>query len=53
MGHPAPFQLHYLGVGNENWGEEFYASFEEFYERITAYMKKNYPGYELHIISTC
>ncbi len=52
MGHPAPFQLHYLGVGNENWGEEFYASFEEFYERITAYMKKNYPGYELHIIST-
>lgn len=52
MGHEAPFDLHYLGVGNENWGEEFYASFEEFYEQITAYVRKNYPGYELHIIST-
>lgn len=52
MGHEAPFELHYLGVGNENWGEEFYASFEEFYEQITAYVKKNYPGYVLHIIST-
>lgn len=52
MGHEAPFDLHYLGVGNENWGEEFYASFEEFYEQITAYVKKNYPGYVLHIIST-
>lgn len=23
MGHAAPFDLHYLGVGNENWGTEF------------------------------
>lgn len=52
MGHEAPFDLHYLGVGNENWGEEFYASFEEFYEQITSYVRRNYPGYELHIIST-
>ncbi|MDE6873956.1 MAG: alpha-L-arabinofuranosidase [Lachnospiraceae bacterium] len=52
MGHEAPFALHYLGVGNENWGEEFYASFEEFYGKITAYMKKHYPDWELHIIST-
>ncbi|MBQ9119242.1 MAG: alpha-L-arabinofuranosidase [Lachnospiraceae bacterium] len=52
MGHAAPFDLHYLGVGNENWGEEFYASFEEFYEQITSYVEKNYPGYELHIMST-
>jgi len=28
MGHEAPFDLHYLGVGNENWGPEFMASFE-------------------------
>lgn len=52
MGHEAPFALHYLGVGNENWGKEFYASFEEFYGRITAYVKENYPDHELHIIST-
>jgi len=52
MGHEEAFDLHYLGVGNENWGPEFMASFEEFYEQITQYVKKNYPGYVLHIIST-
>lgn len=52
MGHEAPFDLHYLGVGNENWGPEFMASFEIFYERITKYVKENYPGYPLYIIST-
>lgn len=52
MGHEAPFDLHLLGVGNENWGPEFMASFEIFYERITKYMEVNYPGYELEIIST-
>ncbi len=52
MGHAEPFDLHYLGVGNENWGPEFMASFEKFYEDITAYVKRNYPGYELNIIST-
>ncbi len=52
MGHEEPFALHYLGVGNENWGREFYASFEEFYEQITAYVKKTYPDWELHIVST-
>ncbi|MBE5939809.1 MAG: alpha-L-arabinofuranosidase [Lachnospiraceae bacterium] len=52
MGHAAPFDLHYLGIGNENWGPEFMASFEIFYEEITAYVKKNYPGYELNVIST-
>ena len=40
MGHEAPFDLHYLGVGNENWGPEFMASFEEFYERITKHVKE-------------
>ena len=52
MGHEAPFGLHYLGVGNENWGEEFFASFEAFKTVIDKYMKKNYPGYPLTIIST-
>lgn len=52
MGHEAPFDLRYLGVGNENWGTEFFANFEVFKTSIDEYMKKNYPGYELHIIST-
>ncbi|WP_084011704.1 alpha-L-arabinofuranosidase C-terminal domain-containing protein [Paenibacillus kribbensis] len=52
MGHAAPFDLHYLGVGNENWGTEFFANFEVFKTSIDEYMEKNYPGYELHIIST-
>ncbi|WP_226000400.1 alpha-L-arabinofuranosidase C-terminal domain-containing protein [Paenibacillus sp. BJ-4] len=52
MGHEAPFDLHYLGVGNENWGTEFFANFEVFKTSIDEYMVKNYPGYELHIIST-
>lgn len=52
MGHEAPFGLHYLGVGNENWGTEFFANFEKFKHAIRCHMEKNYPGYELHIIST-
>ncbi|MFD1956923.1 alpha-L-arabinofuranosidase C-terminal domain-containing protein [Paenibacillus thailandensis] len=52
MGHEAPFDLRYLGVGNENWGTEFYANFEVFKAAIDEHMARNYPGYELHIIST-
>lgn len=52
MGHEAPFDLHLLGVGNENWGEEFYANFQIFKRDIDAHMEKYYPGYDLKIIST-
>ncbi|AOZ93782.1 alpha-L-arabinofuranosidase C-terminal domain-containing protein [Paenibacillus crassostreae] len=52
MGHEKPFDLHYLGVGNENWGTEFFANFEYFKAVIDEYMDNHYPGYELHIIST-
>lgn len=52
MGHPEPFDLRYLGVGNENWGTEFFANFEVFKTSIDAYMKLHYPDHELHIIST-
>ena len=27
MGHPAPFDLKYLGIGNENWGYEYFDNF--------------------------
>lgn len=52
MGHEAPFDLHLLGVGNENWGEEFYANFQVFKKEIDDYVAEHYPGYDLTIIST-
>ena len=52
MGHEAPFDLRYLGVGNENWGTEFFANFEVFKTSIDEYMAKYYPDHELNIIST-
>lgn len=52
MGHPEPFDLRYLGVGNENWGTEFFANFEIFKVAIDRYMAEHYPGRELVIIST-
>lgn len=52
MGHPEPFGLHYLGIGNENWGDEFFADFEAFYREIKEYIDKNYPEQGIKIIST-
>ncbi|GMK38564.1 hypothetical protein PCCS19_16180 [Paenibacillus sp. CCS19] len=52
MGHEGPFDLRYLGVGNENWGTEFFANFEVFKAAIDEFMQANYPNRELHIIST-
>ncbi len=52
MGHEAPFGMHYLGVGNENWGTEFFASFQDFKYAVDEYMREHYPRHELHIIST-
>jgi alpha-L-arabinofuranosidase len=52
LGHPTAFDLRYLGVGNENWGHEFYANFEVFKKAIDDHMMENYPGHILTIIST-
>lgn len=30
MGHPEPFNMKYLGVGNENWDQIYYERYEEF-----------------------
>lgn len=55
LGHPEPFKLEYLGVGNEQWetettkeraGNEFYKRFELFEKRI----HERYP--ELKIVGT-
>ena len=36
MGHPAPFNLKYLGIGNENQGPEFWERFNIMYKAIKA-----------------
>ncbi len=35
MGHPAPFGLKYLAIGNEQWGEEYFRRFEAFQKVIS------------------
>ena len=44
-GHPAPFPLQYVEIGNENWGEEYDKRFDIFYNAI----KEKYP--QLTLIS--
>jgi alpha-N-arabinofuranosidase len=39
MGHPAPFNLKYIGVGNEQWGPEYI----ERYRVFAAAIKEQYP----------
>ncbi|MCR5350907.1 MAG: carbohydrate binding domain-containing protein [Bacteroidales bacterium] len=36
MGHPAPFNLKYIGIGNEQWGPEYPARLEPFVKAIRA-----------------
>ena len=46
MGHPQPFNLKYLGIGNENKGPEFWERFDIIYNEVTA----KHP--EIIIVST-
>jgi alpha-L-arabinofuranosidase len=43
MGHPAPFHLKMLGVGNENWGPQYVERVKIFTQAI----KARYPGIKL------
>ena len=36
MGHPAPFNLQFIGIGNEQWGPEYPERLEPFVEAIRA-----------------
>ncbi|MBD0831536.1 alpha-L-arabinofuranosidase C-terminal domain-containing protein [Aestuariibaculum sediminum] len=36
MGHPAPFSLKYIGVGNEQWGKDYIDRYKVFAEAIKA-----------------
>ena len=46
MGHPEPFNLKFLGVGNEQWGPEYVVRLEKFVERL----RKEHP--EIDIIGS-
>ncbi|MCY2932359.1 MAG: DUF1080 domain-containing protein [Planctomycetota bacterium] len=35
-GHPAPFNIQYLGIGNENGGPVYHAHYKKFYEAVKA-----------------
>jgi alpha-N-arabinofuranosidase len=43
LGHPAPFHLHFLGIGNENWGPQY----AERLALFTKAIKYKYPDMKL------
>lgn len=43
MGHPAPFKLKMLGIGNEQWGPQYFERYEVFAKAI----KAKYPEIKL------
>ncbi len=43
MGHPAPFNLKMMGVGNEQWGPQYVERFTYFAKAI----KQKYPSFKL------
>ena len=43
MGHPEPFNLKYIGIGNEQWGETYPAHLKPFVEAI----RKAYPDIKI------
>ncbi|GGG95183.1 alpha-L-arabinofuranosidase C-terminal domain-containing protein [Silvibacterium dinghuense] len=45
-GHPAPFKLHYIEIGNEDWFDKS-GSYDERYAQFYKAIKAKYPQYEL------
>jgi alpha-N-arabinofuranosidase len=43
MGHPAPFNLKMVGVGNEQWGAQYIERYQAFVKRI----KEKYPDIKI------
>jgi len=43
MGHPAPFNLKYVGIGNEQWGPQYVERYKEFSNII----RSKYPNIKL------
>ncbi len=47
MGHPAPFELEYVGIGNENWGREY---FENFSACLLGLRQYEYAGEQIDLL---
>ncbi len=50
LGHEEPFELKYIGIGNENEGKDYFERYEAFLERFNEEKAKNpelYEGIEL------
>ncbi len=45
-GHPQSFNLEYIGLGNENWGDVYFRNFDALYKEV----KEKYP--DIKIISS-
>lgn len=43
MGHPAPFGLEYIGIGNEQWGDVYFQRYETFQKVLS----EKYPEIKL------
>ena len=43
MGHPAPFNLKYIGIGNEQWGAIYPENLKPFVEQV----RKKYPNIKI------
>jgi alpha-N-arabinofuranosidase len=45
-GHPAPFPLHYIEIGNEDWFDKS-GSYDERFAQFAEALRKKYPQYQL------
>jgi alpha-L-arabinofuranosidase len=43
MGHPTPFNLQMVGIGNEQWGQEYFERFE----KISKAVRAKYPNIKI------
>ncbi len=58
MGHPEPFELKYIGIGNENWGYEYFDNFAACLLGVRQYMYKGRMTdllklFDITIVTTC
>ncbi len=56
-GHEKPFDLNYLGIGNENWEQpekniSYYANFKWIKDYVETYVKEHYPNRKITLISS-
>lgn len=48
MGHPDPFNIKYIGIGNEQYGSEYFKRYEIFAKAI----REEFPDMELNLVTT-